>query len=181
MNNFFACINVRSLKEGKFKRNIFCNPYEDLKDFRFNWLENSFLNFFEDWKQSIELLPGNFARNAKQCMFISCQTYKGLQITVFSTIEATKYLLQHGCSYVLTEKFNPDSFEDYFGNVRSVNRRIDNVSLYQLDYSENVVRIKWSIATVNRNTKGKQGNKRRISWEKVDDVPLEKREKEKNE
>ena len=82
--------------------------------------------------------------------------------------------------YICT-KFNPDSFEDYFGNVRSVNRRIDNVSLYQLDYSENVVRIKWSIATVNRNTKGKQGNKRRISWEKVDDVPLEKREKEKNE
>ena len=38
-------------------------------------------------------------------MFISHQTYEGLQITVFSTIEATKYLLEHGCSYVLTEKF----------------------------------------------------------------------------
>ena len=36
-------------------------------------------------------------------MFISHQTYEGLQITVFSTIEATKYLLQHGSSYVLTE------------------------------------------------------------------------------
>ena len=46
MNNFFDCINVRSLNEGKFQRNIFFNPYKDLNDFRFNWLENSFLKFF---------------------------------------------------------------------------------------------------------------------------------------
>ena len=38
MNNFFDCINVRSLKEG--------NPYGDVNDFRFNWLENSFLKIF---------------------------------------------------------------------------------------------------------------------------------------
>ena len=174
MNNFFDCINVRSLKEGKFQRNIFCNPYEDVNDFRFDWLENSFLKFFEEWKQSIELRPGNFTRNAKQRMFISHQTYEGLQITVFSTIEATKYLLQHGCSYVLTEKFNQDSSEEHFGNIRSVNRRNDNPSLYQLGYSENIVRIKRSITPVNGNTKGKWGNKRKISLEKVDGVPLEK-------
>ena len=68
MTNFFDCINVRSLKEGKFQINILCNPYEDVNDV-----------------------------NAKRRMFISHQTYQGLQITVFSTIEATKYLLQHGC------------------------------------------------------------------------------------
>ena len=68
MNNFFDCINVRSLKEGKFQINIFCNHYENVNDV-----------------------------NAKRRMFISHQTYQGLQITVFSTIEATKYLLQHGC------------------------------------------------------------------------------------
>ena len=48
MNNFFDCINVRSLKQGKFQRNIFCNPYEDVNDFTFNWLENSFLKVFEE-------------------------------------------------------------------------------------------------------------------------------------
>ena len=47
MNNCFDYINVRNLKEGKFQRNMFCNPYEDMSDFRFNWLENSFLKFFE--------------------------------------------------------------------------------------------------------------------------------------
>ena len=39
MNNFFNCINVSSLKEGKLQRNIFYNRYEDVSNFRFNWLE----------------------------------------------------------------------------------------------------------------------------------------------
>ena len=103
-NKFFHCINVRSLKEGKFQSNIFCSSYENANDFRFNWLEKSFLKFFKKWKQSIELRPEIFTKNANHPMFISF--HEGLHVTVFSTIEATKYLLQHGCSYVLTEKFN---------------------------------------------------------------------------
>ena len=59
-------------------------------------------------------------------------------------------------------------------------RNIDNLSLYQLGYGENVVRIKRSINPVIERTKRKWGNKRRNSWEKVDDVPLEKRKIEKN-
>ena len=35
-NKVFACINVRSLNEGKFKINILCNPYEEVSNFRFN-------------------------------------------------------------------------------------------------------------------------------------------------
>ena len=88
--NIFGCINLCSLKERKFQRNIFCSTYEDVNYFRFNWLENSFLKFFEKWKQSIELRPGNFTRNAKYRMPISYQTFEGLQIIVSSTIEATK-------------------------------------------------------------------------------------------
>ena len=71
--------------------------------------------------------------------------------------------------------------EKHFGNFRSDNRRNDNPSLYQLGYSENVVWIKRSITPVTGNTNGKHGKKRRISWEKVDDVPLQKRKKEYNE
>ena len=109
-------------------------------------------------------------------MFISHQTHEGLQITVFCTIEATKYLLQHDCSYVQTEKFNQDSLEEHFENITSINRRNDNPSLYQLGYSENAVWIKPSIISVSGNTKGKQVNKRRISWEKIE-VLLLKNEK----
>ena len=40
-----------------------------------------------------------------QVMFISRQTHEGLQITCYSVIEATKYLLQQGFKFVLTERF----------------------------------------------------------------------------
>ena len=90
-------------------------------------------------------------------------------------------MLQHGCSHVLTEKFNQDSLEEHLRNIRSVNRRNDNPSLYKLVYSENIVGMKRSITPVNGNTKGKWGNKRKISWEEADDAPLEKRKKENNE
>ena len=124
-NNFFDVINVI----------IFCNSYGD-------WFENSFLKSFEEWKQNIELRSGNFTRNLKQRMFISYQTYEGLQITVFSIIEARKYLLQNGRSYVLIEKLIEDSSKGHFANIRSDNKRNDNPSLYQLGYSENTVQIK---------------------------------------
>ena len=46
-------------------------------------------------------------------MFLSAQTYEGLRITVYSVIEAIKFLL--GMEFVLTEKFNQDCLEEYFG------------------------------------------------------------------
>ena len=52
----FDCINIRSLKDGKIQTNIFCNSYEDGNDFRFNWLENSFLKLFEEWKQILSFV-----------------------------------------------------------------------------------------------------------------------------
>ena len=52
-------------------------------------------------------------------MFISWQTYEGIQISVHSVIEATKYLLTQGMEFVLTERFNQDCAEEYFGRQRS--------------------------------------------------------------
>ena len=52
----FDCINIRSLKDGKIQINIFCNSYEDVNNFRFNWLENSFLKLFEEWKQILSFV-----------------------------------------------------------------------------------------------------------------------------
>ena len=48
-------------------------------------------------------------------MFISEQTFEGLQISVNSVIKGTKYLLKYGAKFVLTEKFNQDALEEYFG------------------------------------------------------------------
>ena len=52
-------------------------------------------------------------------MFLSYQTYEGLQITVLSVIETVSYLLKNGMSFVLTEKFNQDCVEDNFGRHAS--------------------------------------------------------------
>ena len=93
---------------------------------------------------------------------------------MFSTIEATKYLLQHGCSYIPTEKINHDSLEEHFWITRTVNRCSDNPSIYQLGFSENVVRIKQSVSPVFENPNRKCGNNRQISRGKVDNTPVEK-------
>ena len=45
-------------------------------------------------------------------MFISWQTYHGIQISVHSVIEATKYLVAQGIEFALKERFNQDCAEN---------------------------------------------------------------------
>ena len=48
MDHFFDCLNARHLDEHKPKRNPFLAPYTSTNDFRFDWLENTFLKYFND-------------------------------------------------------------------------------------------------------------------------------------
>ena len=73
-----------------FKRKPFLKPYYSVDDERFVWLDN-FLEYFRLWKESIEERPGNFTRNAKSRMFISWQTFEGLQVTVHSFKEVVNF------------------------------------------------------------------------------------------
>ena len=107
------------------KRNPDLKPYSDVDDERFSWL-NEFLDYFALWKESIEERPGNYTRNAKSNMFISWQSYKGLQITVDAFKECCRYLLQNNFHYVLSERFCQDDFENYFGRQRAIGRRHGN-------------------------------------------------------
>ena len=66
----------------------------------------------------------------KDKMFLSWKTYEGLQITVHSIIEAVKYLLGIGMSFVLTKRFHQNVLEECFGRHRSLGRRNDNPELY---------------------------------------------------
>ena len=45
-------------------------------------------------------------------MFISWQTYDGIQISAHSVIEATKYLVAQGIEFVLKERFNQNCVEE---------------------------------------------------------------------
>ena len=53
-------------------------------------------------------------------MFISWQTFEGLQVTVYSAIDAIKFLQAEGAEFVLPERFCQDPLEEYFGNQRKL-------------------------------------------------------------
>ncbi|PFX13118.1 hypothetical protein AWC38_SpisGene22826 [Stylophora pistillata] len=89
--------------EHQRKRKPFLAPYTSTDDPRFPWLEDEFLRYLKQWKECTLNRPGNITANARKRMFISWQTYEGLQITSYSVVEAIKFLLNEGVEYVLTE------------------------------------------------------------------------------
>ena len=101
---------LRNTKEDQLKRNPNLRPYEAVDNERFHWLKNVFLKYFDDWEENIAQRPG-FTKREKDKQFISKQTRDGLKITVSSVIECTRFLLNLGMKYVLTEKCCQDSLK----------------------------------------------------------------------
>ena len=54
INSFFYCANVCSTTEFVRKRNDFIAPYQSSDDVRFSWLENTFVQYLEDWKAAVD-------------------------------------------------------------------------------------------------------------------------------
>jgi hypothetical protein len=177
VDSYFDCLNVRSTKEHQRKRKPFLAPYTSVNDPRFVWLENDFLDYLQKWKESIANRPGNFTKNARNRMFISWQTYEGLQITAHSAVEATKFLLNEGMEYVLTERFCQDSLEEYFGSQRKLGRRSDNPDMRMFGYNNNAIRVQRAVSCQTGNTRGRKDRKR--AWVNVSDDPVPKRKKKK--
>jgi len=173
-DGFFDCCNVRNQLEGKKKRKTFLEPYRDVNDSRFVWLKNVFLEYFTTWKELISN-RADLTPKEKEKMFIPMQTFEGLQMTVYSLVEATQYLLQNGVDFVLTERFNQDVLEEYFGRQRSLGRFNDAPNLFQFGYNSNTLRMQRSVVPVKGNTRGAHSQKRKPSWTVVDDQPLKKR------
>ena len=174
MDKFFDCLNVRNQFEGHLKRKPFQEPYREINDVRFTWL-HSFLEYLAEWKANTLTRPGNFALIDRNKMFLSRETYEGLQITTLSVIEVTQYLLSEGMPFVLTERFNQDVVEEYFGRHRSLGRRNDNPNAYEFGYNCNTLRIQRSVAPVTGNTRGAHKQKRKVSWSTVSNEPIKKR------
>ena len=143
---------------------------------RFQFLMD-FLDYLRLWKESTENRAGNFTQNARARMFLSWQTYEGFKLTVFSAIEATKFLLQEGMEYVLTERFCQDPLEEYFGKQRQLRRRSDNPDIHTFGYNSNAIRIQRSISCQSGNTRGRKEKER--AWEQVADAKLPCRKKPK--
>ena len=119
--------------------------------------------------------PGNFDENVKARMFISKQTYEGIQISTYAMISVVKFLLSKGMSFVLTNRFCQDPVEQYFGKQRSFGRRSDNPTVQSFGFGDNKIRIQRSNLQVEGNCEGSSSKGK--SWRNVDNDPLAKRKR----
>ena len=119
INDFFDCTNVRSKTEYVSKRNHLLKRSTSQDDERFSWLKDVLLEYLNDWKDSTTAREVNYSSNDRENMFISTQTYEGFKISVYSHIEAIKFLLAQGFQYVLMERFMQDVLEDYFWHQKA--------------------------------------------------------------
>lgn len=97
-DNFFDCLNVRSIEEGKRKRKPFLLPYSSVDDKRFKWLKETLLSYFQNLLKNIEAREGEFSVKEKAKMFVAKQTC--IVMTVNSIVECNKFLLNEGMEYV---------------------------------------------------------------------------------
>ena len=141
IDQFFDCINVRSVSEHIRKRKDTVASYTTIDDEEFVWLFNVFLHYSDTWKLSIKNRGNNFLLNAQSKMFILWQTFEGFNIMANAIVELTKFLLSEGVEIVLTVSFRQGEIEEYFGNQRQLGRRSDNPDIQMFGYNDNAICI----------------------------------------
>ena len=57
--------------------------------------------------------------------------------------------------YVLTDRFNEDKVEEYFGQQRCMDRRSDNPTIQQFSYNANIICTQRFVSTRTENTSAK--------------------------
>ena len=102
-------------------------------------------------------------------MFISWQSFEGLQITVYYIIECIQFLLDSGFKYVLRSNFNQDDLENYFRKQRGIGHRRDNPTVFAVSYNDNIIKSQFSIQPLSGNI-----SHQRKRWE-IDDTPVPKK------
>ena len=163
MNDFFDCCNVRSVHEHERKQNKLLAPYEKCDDPRFVWLAETFLQYFFNWKEEINSKAEEFTKDQMGRMFISIQTFEGLQISVHSLIECTKFM--------------QDCLEEYFGHQRERGRRSDNPDAVQFGYNDRILQVQRNAGLVSRGNVGARRMEGESRWPTIRDEPLPKKKK----
>ena len=105
-------------------------------------------------------------------MFISWQSYEGIQISVYSFTEVCKFLLENGVQYILSERFCQDDLENYFGRQRAIGHRCDNPSVRDVGYNDNTIKSQFSVRPISGNVQAATGK-----FNNLDNTPLPKRKK----
>ncbi|KAK3918543.1 Transposable element P transposase [Frankliniella fusca] len=184
MNRFFDCMNGKedfqeetAEGNGYELRNPDLAAYKSVDDPRFEFLENTFLNYFEDWKQDVLKRPGIYTESERSRMIISHQSLESLTITVKGFVGATKYMLGVvQAPKINARSFNQDPLEQYFGKMRRMlgdNRQPRVQSFLHARLNERA-QSSASIETCKGNT-----TVERRKGLKVDSTPLPSRKKPK--
>ena len=129
------------------------------------WLKGTFLEYLNDWDKwvySNEKIP----KGAKKYCTLPDQTIEGLKICgeklyflydstyayfpsclVHSLTDVVRFLLSHDdIKFVLSERFNQDPVEIFFGQQRSRGRRNDNPSVAQFLYNTQALIVQKTLA-----------------------------------
>ncbi|CAC5392195.1 THAP9 [Mytilus coruscus] len=139
MDTFFDCLNVSRLNLDNRKSKCTLGPYQNIADWRLEWLEQDFLQFLREWEnQSNARLDISKEKRKRLCL--SRETLEGLRITVKSFTKLVRELLSEpGVQYVLSGKFSQDPLEIYFSKQRGCGGNNDNPTV--LDFNRNARNI----------------------------------------
>ncbi|XP_047144721.2 uncharacterized protein LOC124818209 [Hydra vulgaris] len=156
---FFDMLNVNNKFQGQKNRKPALYPYHAVDDWRFEWLQNTYLKYINEWKAKAESNEGT-PKEMKTKLCLSSQTIQVIRITVHSFVELVPYLLSRVNDgqelYFLSDKLNQDSVEEHFGRIRSRGGANENPTAYEYGLlNRKVIVVKSDLLKVIRgNTRG---------------------------
>ncbi|XP_052131837.1 uncharacterized protein LOC127751796 [Frankliniella occidentalis] len=174
MDNFSDCLNGRPSLQGKQSFNPEFNPYNDMNDSRFQFLQDV-LTYFDYWKEEVMSRPRNFKKANRKSMTITDETRNGIYITVNGFTGAVRHLLSKGINYVNGRDFNQDDLEQYFGHQKGIGRQSNNPVLKQVLQNDTKISLGNQLAVVvKKNAYTKIGP---MIGEDLDTTPLKQRKR----
>ena len=87
-------------------------------------------------------------------------------------------ILSKGVDSVLTERFQQDPLEEYFGNQRQRGRRSDNPDASQFAYNDRALDVQRNIVPIKAGNTGKRSAEK-SKWNDIIEEPLDKAKKQK--
>jgi hypothetical protein len=121
-------------------------------------LKETFLDYLLTWEKEVFELKG-CTPTQKDSMLLSKETRAGLKMTVITFTEMGPALCSlPGQKFMLSERFNQDSLESYFGKQRSKGHYNDNPSVQQYLQNTNILRVvdQLSLDPIRSNIRGRK-------------------------
>ena len=113
------------------------------------------------------------SRKSKECHALS-ETDVCIKCQETEKKVSTKYLLDNGIDFVLSNKFCQDPLEARFGMYRGLGQVSENPNLYTFGYQENKIRLQRSLA-MTLQSKGNIGRRKRANDSvQISNCPLKK-------